>query len=327
SYIDEAIALFAADSEIYIGSHHWPIWGQDKIADFLVKQRDLYKFIHDQTVRMMNQGYTPDEIADNLKLPESLATFISNRGYYGTVKHNAKAVYQYYMGWYDANPANLNPLPASDSASRYVTLMGGAEAVIQAAKEAFKNGEYEWSAELLNKVVFSQPDNLKARQDLAAAYQQMGFQAESGPWRNVYLTAAMELLQGAPEEGVDLKSFYEILLRTPVNKIFESMAVRIDAEAAEELPLTIRINFTDLDERYDLEISNGVLHHRRATSEQVAAELMLTQPLFVGMIVGTVGAKDTLFSDDLTVNGSMLDLARFFSLIDKPDGLFNIVEP
>ncbi len=193
-YIDQAIRLFG-DAQVYFGCHLWPVWGNARVVDFLKRQRDLYKYIHDQTIRLANAGYTPREIAERIKLPESLNRSFSERGYYGTLSHNSKAVYQYYFGWYDGNPAHLNPLPPKESAVRYIQFMGGAHSVLKRARASFDKGEYRWVAEVLNHLVFAEPENEKAKALLAQTYDQLGYQSESGPWRNVYLTAAYAALK------------------------------------------------------------------------------------------------------------------------------------
>lgn len=327
NFIDQALQIFGSKSEIYLASHHWPMWGNDNIRELLVKQRDLYKFIHDQSVRLINQGATAAEIAHQLTLPESLSHYFPNRGYYGSLQHNAKAVYQYYMGWYDGNPANLHPLPKTSTASRYIAMMGGREKVMLEAEQLWQQGEFLWLAELLDKLVFAEPDFQPARALLVDVYQQLAYQAESGPWRNAYLSAAHELQFGAPEKGIDMSAFADVLMQTPIEKFFDSMAVRLDAQSAADLTMTVQIRFTDLNQAFDLNISNGVLHHRPADSEQPDAQLSLTHPLFIKMLTGNAGLKDTLFSDDLQTDGSLIDLVHFFSLFDKPEGRFNIVEP
>ncbi|MDL0432287.1 alkyl sulfatase dimerization domain-containing protein [Marinobacter sp. TBZ242] len=336
-FIEEARNLFP-EADVYFGSHHWPLWGQDKIQEFLAKQRDTYKFIHDQTVRLMNRGATPRELAENLQLPPALNEDFHNQGYYGTVSHNAKAVYQYYMGWFTANPAQLNPLPESESAKRTVEMMGGAEKVLDQALREFSGAAdmdategrntYRWLAELLNHVVFADPDNGDARALLANVYDQLGYQAESGPWRDFYLTGAYELRHGAPKEGLKPAVMREILLHTPVSLFFESMAVRLNAADAEGKSTTIKVTFTDLQQSYLLTLQNSVLHHRLTSDDTPAdASLLLTRPMFVDILIGDAGLKELLFSDDIRFEGSKLDLIGFFSMLDKPDGRFNIVTP
>jgi alkyl sulfatase BDS1-like metallo-beta-lactamase superfamily hydrolase len=324
--IDQALQMFG-DAEVYFGSHHWPVWGNQEVRTFLANQRDLYKFIHDQSVRLMNMGLTANEIAEQIVLPSTLNEYFANRGYYGTLRHNAKAVYQFYMGWFDANPANLNPLPPAESAVKYVQMMGGAENILLAAQQDFDNGEYRWVAQLLNHLVFAQPENTQAKTLLAKTYEQLAYQAESGPWRNFYLTGAQELMQGRSERGIELALMKGILVNTPVKKFFESMSVRLNSDSADGEHYRVALVFTDLDERYLLEVKNSVLHHRVFDGSEVDATLFLTHELFVHILINQAGVRETLLSDDLSIDGSLLDLIGFFSLFDKPQGKFNIVTP
>lgn len=337
SFIDEAKTRFAK-AEVYFGSHHWPLWGQQNIQEFLAIQRDTYKFIHDQTVRLMNQGATPREISGQLQLPPELNKDFHNQGYYGTVSHNAKAVYQHYMGWFTANPAQLNPLPERESAERYLEMMGGATEVLEKAHREFEGAAdtgaaegrdtYRWLAELLNQVVFAEPDNDDAKHLLARVYDQLGYQAEAAPWRDFYLTGAFELRHGAPEEGIKPAMMREVLLNTPAALFFDSMAVRLNADDAEGETTTIKITFTDLRESYLLTLQNSVLHNRRTSEDTPAdATLKLTRSLFVDLLIGNAGLKELLFSDDISFEGSRLDLIGFFGMLDKPEGRFNIVTP
>ncbi len=337
SFIDEARIQFK-DAENYFGSHHWPIWGQANINDFLEVQRDTYKFIHDQSVRLMNQGLTPNEIADQIQLPEALNKDFHNQGYYGTTKHNSRAVYQGYLGWYNANPATLDALPETKAAVRYVEMMGGAQAIIEKAHSQFNNAAtmdvqagkdtYRWLAELLNHVVFADKNNAEAKVLLAKVYDQLGYQAESAPWRDVYLTGAYELRHGAAEKGIDPAVMKEVLMETSVDKFFDSMTVRLIADKAEGKKLNVKVTFTDLNQSHLLMLDNSVLHHKQVDKNTPAdATLNLTQALFVKIIIGEAGLKETLFGDELSIEGSKLDLISFFGLLDKPEGTFNIVTP
>ncbi|MCB1706544.1 MAG: MBL fold metallo-hydrolase [Halioglobus sp.] len=326
-YIDQAINLFP-DAEVYFGSHHWPLWGNTEIIDFLKKQRDGYKYIHDQTLRLASQGYTPREIADMLQMPEALRKNFPNRGYYGTLKHNAKAVYQMYFGWYDGNPANLDPLPPTEAAVRYVDMMGGADAILERAQEYFDDGDYRWVAELLNHLVFAEPDNTAARELLASTYDQMGYLAESGPWRDVYLTGALELRQGTPEAGISIANAVDLIDQTPLDQFFELMGAMLNGPKADGKTFTLNIDFTDLGKVYVLELENAVLHQREGDPVADAnATVRITHPLFVKMLTGRAGVRDILFSDDVSVEGSKLDLLQFFALLDQPNATFNIVTP
>lgn len=327
NYIQQSMDLFD-EAETYFGSHHWPIQGRQRIKKFMTEQRDTYKFIHDQSVRLLNAGATPAEIAEQLKLPKSLAQSFSSQGYYGTLKHNAKAVYQGYLGWYDGNPANLDPLPAVDSSPKYVELMGGEDRVLSHAEEAYDNGDYRWAAELLNKLVFAAADNTDAKELLAKTYDQLGYQAESGPWRDVYLTGAYELRQGVPEKGINIAFMANVLRHTPISKFFDSMAVRLNGPDAEGAASIINITFTDLNENHVLSLENAVLHHRQAPADRRAnATLKITHEMFIQLSIGNTGLKDLLFSKDIQFEGSKLDLIRFFALFDKPKGTFAIVTP
>jgi alkyl sulfatase BDS1-like metallo-beta-lactamase superfamily hydrolase len=325
TYMQEALDQLG-DAEIYVGQHNWPIWGNARIAEFITKHRDVYKYTHDQTVRLANAGYTPREIAETVKLPKSLASYPGTRGYYGDLRHNVKAVYQFYLGAYDGNPANLNPLPPQESAKRYLELLGGADKAVAAAQAAFDKGDYRWAAELLNQAVFGQPDHKGASALLARTYEQMGYGSEAATWRNSYLSAADELRNGPPKKGVDRSFLIDMLHQTPVERFLEAMAAGLDGPAAEGKDLKINLVLTDLEESYVLWIENAVLHHKKAAPAADAnATLTLTKPIFIKMMAGTAGVKDTLLSDDLRVDGSKIDLVRFFTLIDKAPGTFAIV--
>ena len=313
-------------AEVYFGQHNWPIWGQARIAEFITKHRDAYKYTHDQTVRLINAGLTPREIAEQVKLPPSLQSYFGVRGYYGDLRHNVKAVYQFYLGSYDGNPANLNPLPPQETARRYVELMGGADKVVAAAQAAFDKGDYRWAVDLLNQAVFGQPEHKGAKDLLARTYDQLGYQSEASTWRNSYLSAAAELRNGPPKRGISRASFLDMLAHTPTERFLEAMEAGLDGPAAVGKDLKINLVISDSRESYVLWIENAVLHHKRAAPAADAnATLTLTKDIFIRMMAGTAGIKDTLMSDDLQVDGSKIDLVRFFSLIDKAAGTFAIV--
>jgi alkyl sulfatase BDS1-like metallo-beta-lactamase superfamily hydrolase len=327
SYMQQALdQVSESGAEVYFGQHNWPIWGRERIAQFITLHRDVYKYTHDQTVRLINAGLTPREIADQVQLPASLQQHFGVRGYYGDLRHNVKAVYQFYLGAYDGNPAHLNPLPPQDSAKRYLALMGGADTAVAAAQKAFDAGDYRWAAELLDQVVFGAPDHRGAKELLARTYEQLGYQSEAATWRNSYLTAANELRQGPPAKGVDRASFIEMLAQTPTERFLEAMAAGLKGPDAAGKTLKINLVLSDAKESYVLWLENAVLHHKPAAPAADAnATLTLTKPIFVKMMAGTAGVKDTLLSDDLKIDGSRIDLVRFFSLIDKATGTFAIV--
>ncbi len=326
-YIHQAIELFG-DAEVVFASHHWPTWGNERVLEYLEGQRDTYKYIHDQTLRMANAGLTPREIAEQIELPESLSKVFANRGYYGTVKHNAKAVYQWYFGWYDGNPANLDPLPPEPEAKKYVEFMGGANAVLEKARASYAGGEYRWVATVLNHLVFADPDNAEARELLARAYDQLAYQAESGPWRDVYLTGALELRRENSEGAFNLADAGDLLRHMPVSRFFDSMAARINGEAAVDEDLKINFTFTDIGESYVLQIENGVLNYRKADPDPTAdVSLKLTRDFWLRLAIGSAGLREMIFSDELDVDGSRVKLLSFFSLMEAPEPSFNIVTP
>ena len=327
-YIDDAMRRFA-DMEVVFASHHWPMSGNARVLDYLAAQRDVYRYIHDQTLRLANHGYTPREIAEKLELPSTLRGRFANRGYYGTVRHNAKAVYQFYFGWYDGNPSNLDPLPPEDEGTRYVAAMGGADKVLALARSAHDAGDDRWAATLLNHLVFAEPANRPARELLAMVYEQLGFRAESGIWRDIYLTAAHELRSDSRGSVADPRRFASLLADLPVERFFDAMAVRLNGEEADSKRYAFNFVFTDVRETHVVKVENAVLHHYRQEEPEPDADatVHLTRNLLVGLGSGQAGLKDLVMSDDLRVDGSRLKLLGFLSLLDRPDPNFPIVTP
>ena len=314
------------DGEVYFGQHNWPIWGHERITTFIKAHRDVYKYLHDQTVRLINAGLTPDEIAEQVTLPKSLAPQFGARGYYGDVRHNVRAVYQFYLGAYDGNPAHLNRLAPQDMAKHYVELLGGSDKLVAAAQTAYDKGDYRWAVELLNHAVFGAPQNAQAKELLAATYEQLGYSSEASTWRNSYLTAADELRKGPPQQGMDRSTFIDMLEQTPIETFLRTLEAGLNGPAAEGKNFKINLRITDSQDSFVLWIENAVLHHKRSKGEADAnATLNISKKLFVRMMAGTAGLKDTLFGDQLKVEGSKVDLLRFLSLIDKADGKFQIV--
>lgn len=318
-YIDEAISLFLGESNVVFASHHWPRWGTDQILPFLTKQRDLYKFIHDQTLRWANHGLNPVEIAERLELPPSLAKEWHTRDYYGTLNHNSKAVYQRYLGWFDGNPANLHPHPPEEAGKRYVDLAGGADALLKKAEMAFEAGDYRWVAELVNHLVFAEPGNTKARSLQAAALEQLGYQAESGPWRSFYLTGAKELREGRRASEKRPGPAGQIR-QLPADELLDSCSTRLNAQAAEDIALSFVIEVSDAGERWFVEISNTVLHHRRAMPSE-ATDVRLKRHTLARLILG----EEALEAAD--IEGDTSPLRALVPLLDMFDFWFGIVEP
>jgi alkyl sulfatase BDS1-like metallo-beta-lactamase superfamily hydrolase len=326
--IDDAIERFP-DAEVVFASHGWPTWGRERVADYLAKQRDVYLFIHDQTLRLANGGATPAEIAEQIELPSTLRTTFHVRGYYGTLRHNAKAVYQNYFGWYDGNPAHLDPHPPVELAKRYVEAMGGPAEVLRKGREAYDRGDHRWAATLLDHLVFADPGNADAKEALARAYDQLGYRAESGPWRDVYLSGAFELRHGVQQTVPSIASAKGLLTQLPPEQFFASMATRVNGPKADGKHVVLNFVFTDLGETHVLVLENAVLHHRRrpAPDPEAAATVRLTRDFLVGLATGQLGLRDALFSEDLAVEGSRVELLSFFSLLDRIDPAFPIVTP
>ena len=244
------------------------------------------------------------------------------------MRHNAKAVYQWYFGWYDGNPAQLDPLPPSEAATRYVEFMGGGASVLEKARASFDAGEYRWVATVLDHLVFAEPDNREARELLANAYDQLGYQAESGPWRDVYLTAALELRGGTASSPLNLEAALDLLRHTPVARFFDAMAARIKSEDAEGVELKLNFVFTDVGQSFVLSIENSVLNYLEAEPDPTAdVTVEVTRELWLRLTIGQANLREVLFSDDLNVDGSRLDLVSFFRLIEQPEPGFAIVTP
>lgn len=326
--IDEAIRLYGDKVEVSFGTHHWPTWGNKEIVEFWENQRDLYRYTHDQVLHLANKGYTPNEITELIKLPVSLDKHFYNRGYYGTLSHNAKAQYQLYYGWYDGNPANLNPLPPTELGKQYVKAMGGAENVLKVALTSYNTGEYRWVATLLNNLVFADPKNKEARELLAKTYDQLGYQSESGPWRNFYLTGALELRQGTNKTVYPLNVTADVLNMTNSEELLDLLAVQISGEKATGKELTINLFFKDKNEKASLILKNSALTNRVGyQSRKATAEITIDKIDFVNVMLGNTTLDELIKDKKATVKGSVTALSDLLKVTDKPDKHFNIVEP
>ncbi|MEZ5595442.1 MAG: alkyl sulfatase dimerization domain-containing protein [Pseudomonadales bacterium] len=325
--IQESIDRFGERLEVHFASHHWPTWGQAAVVDYLERQRDLYKFIHDQSLRLANHGYNMDEIAEQLELPPELARDFSSRGYYGTLNHGAKAVYVKYLGHFDGNPANLNPHPPTASAHRYLEFMGGADAVVEKAGASYAAGDYRWVAQVLNHVMMAHPSHAAARALLADAYEQLGYQAESAPWRNFYLCGALELRQGVPAGSAQQVSA-DVADNMPLDDLFKVMAVRLNADTARDVHLAINLHFTDSGQRRLLEVRRSVLHAFPDRRSDVAqATLELSSKNFKRLLLGAATGVSLVTSGELKVTGDLGALATLGGLFDTFDRRFPIVTP
>ena len=317
-YLTEAIELFAGKSDVAFASHHWPTWGQRELTAFLTQQRDLYAYLHDQTLRLLNQGYTGTEIAEQIELPPALERAWHARGYYGSVSHDVKAIYQHYMGWFDGNPAHLWELPPEPAAAKHVEYMGGAKAVIDRVRGG--DEDPRWAAQVLNYVVFADPDNQEARELLARTYESLGHGAENATWRSFYLQGARELRGDRAKAPVDTAS-PEVAAALTVGQLFDSIAIRVNGPEAWDKEVTIAWDFTDLKEEVWLRLSNGVLVHTHAANGTSAdLTVTLTKPQLLHLLAtGSLDGAET--------TGDQGALRTLFGVLDTPDNQFAIVTP
>lgn len=334
-YLNQAIELFGADLDAVFASHHWPRWGRDRAVDFLAKQRDLYGYLHDQTLRLLNQGHVGAEIAEMLELPPSLADEWHCRGYYGSVNHNVKAVYQRYMGWFDGNPAHLWPHPPVEAARRYVDYMGGAEAVLSRARASYDEGDYRWVAEVVSHVVFADPGNRSARELEARALEQLGYGAENATWRNFFLMGAAEL-RGL---RVDARTAVapDLVAALTGEQLLDLLAINLDGPRAAAAcqaaggRLVVNLHLTDadpLDALYLVNLENGVLSYVAGRhAPDARATLRLPSVRLAQLAAGRTTVTDLVAAGTATVVGDQSALTTLFALLDRPESTFNIVEP
>ncbi|HEY1139270.1 MAG TPA: alkyl sulfatase dimerization domain-containing protein [Lysobacter sp.] len=326
-FLDQTIQIYGPRIDTEFASHHWPMWGNQRIVKFLGDQRDLYKYIHDQSVNLMNQGYTGTEIADAIQLPPSLANAWYNRGYYGTVKHDSRAVYQRYMGFYDGNPSTLDQLPPQPAAKKYVEYMGGSDAVMRRAKVDFDKGEYRWVAEALKHVVFAEPGNRAAKELLADTYEQMGYQAESGPWRSIYLMGAFELRNGVPKApALNLAGPDTVGAMSP-DMLFDYWGVRFDGPKAAGKQMQLGVNVANLKQDYTLSVHNGVLTWNASRPAKPDAQLTLDKAVLDRVQLDQTTIDDAIASGDISVTGDRAKVTEFFGLLDTYPFWFDIVTP
>ena len=323
-YIMEAMTRYGKDAEVVFQSHNWPHWGNDVINRYLENTAAMYKFINDQTLMYINQGYTSDEISNMITLPESLEKNWYTRQYYGTVAHNAKAVYQKYMGWYDANPVNLNPLTPSDSAKKYVEYMGDTGEVLKKARADFDKGEYQWVAEITNVLVFADPGNQEARYLCADALEQLGYQAESGTWRNAYLSGAKELREGTTTDtALKANSSADLKKSMTPEMMMDYMGILTDSNAAQDVNLKINLNFTDTDP-YLLRVDSGVLLYQKGMQADDADATLTLPRVAMFTILNKDEAKQ---QETIKIEGDQDILKKLTEHMVTFEYFFNIVEP
>jgi alkyl sulfatase BDS1-like metallo-beta-lactamase superfamily hydrolase len=327
-YLNQTIALFGGETDVVFAQHHWPTWGAERVLTFLSDQRDMYEYINDQTLRLTNMGYTPDEIADTLRtLPPDLASKWYTHGYYGSMSHDSRAVYQRYMGFYDGVPAHLDPLPPTEGAKKYVEYMGGSQAIIAKAKDDFQNGQYRWVAEVMDKVVFAEPGNTEAKNLEADALEQMGYQTENGTWRNIFLDGAYELRNGIPRAPGGSAS-PDTVRAMPVPMLFDYLGISLDGKKADGKSLVLNWNFTNTGEKYALTLRNSAITYLADTQNPKAdATVTLAKNTFDQIVLKQTTFEKEIRDGNIKIVGDVGKIPEFFELMDTFDPFFNIVTP
>ncbi len=325
--LNEAINTHGDEVEVVFAQHHWPMWGKDKIVDYLGSQRDMFKYIHDQSLNLANKGLTMTEIAEELQLPDSTGKRWANRGYYGSVNHNAKAIYQRYLGWYDSNPANLHPLPPVDVAKRYVDYMGGADAIITKAKQSMEQGDYRWVAEVMKHVVFADPKNQAARNLQADAFEQLGYQTEDPTWRNEYLMGAYELRNGVPDLPAISTASADMLNAMSPELMLDYMGVRLDGPKANGK--SVRLNWKLPDgANYAIELRNSVIiYSANKTFDNADATITADKTSFSRLTMEGTALDKVIADDNVKVEGNKEKINELLGLLDTFPGMFNIITP
>ena len=327
-YVNDVIDRWGGKAKIIIAQHHWPTWGNENVVKLMKGQRDMYRYINDQTLRMANQGLTRDEIAANFKLPDSLAQTWASRGYYGSVSHDVKATYVFYLGWFNGNPATLDELPPVAAAKKYVEYMGGADAIMQKAEADFVKGNYRWVAQVTNQVVFADPNNKAARSLEADALEQMGYQAESGPWRNFYLTGAQELRNGVVKGPTPNTASPDTVKAMSPEMFFDYLAVHINGEKAANAKAVFNVDLGSDGGKYKLELENGVLNHSaNAQASNADASITLNRATLNKIILKEETLKQAENQGDVRITGNHAKVDELLSYMDKFEFWFNIVTP
>ncbi|MBW7620443.1 alkyl/aryl-sulfatase [Citrobacter portucalensis] len=327
-YINDVIGRWGGKANIIIAQHHWPTWGNENVVKLMKSQRDMYRYINDQTLRMANQGLTRDEIAANFKLPSGLEKSWASRGYYGSVSHDVKATYVFYLGWFNGNPATLNELPPVDAAKKYVDYMGGADAIMQKAKTDYAQGNYRWVAQVTNNIVFADPSNKEARNLEADALEQMGYQAESGPWRNFYLTGAQELRNGVVKGATPNTASPDTVKAMSPEMFFDYLAVHINGEKAANAQAVFNVDLGADGGKYKLELENGVLNHSAdAQASKADASITLNRATLNKIILKEESLKQAEEKGDVQIYGNHAKLDEFLGYLDSFDFWFNMVTP
>lgn len=327
-YLNQAISMWGGEVQMMYSMHHWPVFGNKQVNEHLAQQRDMYRYINDETLRMANKGLTMTEIAEQFKMPKAIASNFSNRGYYGSVNHDVKATYVLYLGWFIGNPATLHELPPVEAGKRYVDMMGGADNLLKKAKEYYDKGDYRFVAQVVNNLVFADPNNQAAKNLQADALEQLGYQAESGPWRNFYLTGAKELREGIKKLPTPDTASPDTVRAMDMDLFFDYLAMRLDGPKADGKKIAINLDFTDLKKKYALEMENGVLNHTEGrVLESPDTSLTLTRDTLNKIMLKQTTLKDAMSSGAVKVQGNQAKLDELVSYLDSFEFWFPIVTP
>jgi len=326
-HIDNMLLKWGGQSDVLFAPHHWPSWGTEDIQKHVAQQRDTYKFLHDQVLRLANHGYTMDEIGDMVKLPASLDSEWASHGYYGSISHNARAIYNFYLGYFDGNPAHLHRLPPEPAAKKYVEFMGGAANTIKQAQKTYDKGEYRWTAEVLSHVVFADPKNKKAKDLLADTLEQLGYVAESGPWRNFYLSGARELRDGVKEAPTPDTASPDIIQNMSITMMLDYMGVRLNPKKAAGKKMKIGFNFTDTNELYTLILQNSTLNNRIGLEDDADSTIVLTRATLDEIMLGKSTVPKSIKSGAITVKGKKGKFKELVGMLDDFKFWFNLVTP
>ncbi|HYY27303.1 MAG TPA: alkyl sulfatase dimerization domain-containing protein [Chthoniobacterales bacterium] len=325
-YLNHALDMFGDDMQVVFASHHWPTWGNDRTIAYLKAQRDTYRFLHDQVMRLANSGMTPREIGETLRLPPSLATQWACRSYYGSVYHDAVAQYNLRLGFFDGVPATLHQHPPVEAGRRYVAFMSGADNVLRQAKESFEQGDYRWVAEVVNHVVFADAENTAAKLLLADAYEQLGYQSESAPWRNFYLTGAAELRRGVTKVAAPITASPDTIRAMPLEMFFDYLGVRLNGSRAAGKTVDFSLELTDSGDKYVLGVENAAIHYsKERTLTNPDASVVMTRAAFNDVVLGAVTMEKLIVDGKAKLTGDPGKLAEFISWLDSFDFWFNIV--
>ncbi|GHD97182.1 putative alkyl/aryl-sulfatase YjcS [Pseudocitrobacter faecalis] len=325
-YLNETLDKWGSQAEVLFMPHTWPVWGNQHINDYIGKYRDTIKYIHDQTLHLANQGYTMNEIGNMIHLPETLDKNWASRGYYGSVSHNARAVYNFYLGYYDGNPANLNPYGQVDMGKRYVKALGGSAHAINLAREAYNEGDYRWASELLKQVIAADPGDQVAKNLQADTFEQLGYQAESATWRGFYLTGAKELREGVKKFEHASTASSDTIKGMTVEMLLDYLAVRLDSEKAAGKNISLNFNFSNND-NMNLSLENSVLNYRKTLQPKVDASFYMSRSDLHDVLVGQARMADLVKAKRVKIIGNANKLNEIISCMDKFELWTNIVTP